>query len=306
MGGKKKAPFLKTNISPIFLFLSIILSILVFSLYSQFNLSIIKLPQNILTNQKTQTISKNQLNLQITPTPKLKEIVYAPQISGNQIRVPILIYHYIGNNPNPTDKQRDSLSVIPDKFEEQMKYLKDNGYDTISLDTLYPAIRGQITLPTKSIVLTFDDGYVDFYINAYPILLKYGLHATVFIPINLMNQGYYLSWNQIREMSGSGLINFGTHGMNHWQLASLPLPIAELEIIQSKKILQDNLGIPINFIAYPYGSINENIINMTKKAGYMGGVGTWANKTQSEGTIFDMPRMRVGGGANLETFINLL
>ncbi|MDO8638046.1 MAG: polysaccharide deacetylase family protein [Candidatus Daviesbacteria bacterium] len=304
--GKKKTPSLKTNISPILIILSIILIVLVFLLYSQSNLMSIKLPKNMLVNQKNQTIPNNKLKPTATPTQKPEEKIYTPQISGNQLRVPILFYHYIGNNPNPADLVRNNLSVSPDKFDEQMRYLKENGYNSISLDTLYPSLRGQTTLPSKPVVLTFDDGYIDFYTNAYPILLKYGLHATVFIPTNLMNQGYYLSWNQIREMSGSGLIHFGAHGLNHWHLTSLPSLLAESEIVQSKKILQDILGIPINFIAYPYGSVNENVINITKKAGYMGALGTWANKIQSEGTIYDMPRLRVGGGASLETFIGLL
>ncbi|MDO8570300.1 MAG: polysaccharide deacetylase family protein [Candidatus Daviesbacteria bacterium] len=300
---KKNKSFLKTNISPILICLILILVFLILILFFELKIFTSNINLNILKPQAKQT---TQTNLTIIPTPKPTEKIYAPQISGNQIRVPILMYHYIGNNPNPTDKQRDYLSVTPDKFEEQMKYLKENGYNTISLDTLYPAIRGQITLPAKSIILTFDDGYMDFYTNAYPILLKYGLHATVFIPTNLMNQGYYLSWNQIREMSGSGLINFGAHGVNHYHLTSVSPQTAESEIIQSKKILQDNLGIPINFIAYPFGAVNENIIKITKNAGYMGALGTWANKTQSEGTIFNMPRLKVGGGADLQTFIDLL
>lgn len=292
---RKKKSFLKATTSPILVILSIILVFLVFFIYSQ--------TQNIL---KPQTQPKIQLKPTAIPTKKPEEKVYTPQISGNQLRVPILMYHYIGNNPNPFDLARNSLSINPEKFDEQMKYLKDNGYNTISLDTLYPALKGQLTLPSKPIILTFDDGYIDFYINAYPILSKYGLHATVFIPTNLMNQGYYLNWSQIREMSSSGLITFGSHGINHYHLTSVSPQTAETEIVQSKKIIQDNLGVPINFISYPLGAVNETIISLVKKAGYIGGVGTWANKIQSEGTTFNMPRLRVGGGADLQTFISLL
>lgn len=294
MSKKKKASFSKIHISPILAILFLILITLVFILIFETK----TFPPKPKTQSETQVIT--------TPTKKPEEKIYTPQISGNQVRVPILMYHYIGNNPNPEDKVRDSISTSPDKFEEQMKYLKDNGFNTISLDTLYPALRGQITLPSKSMILTFDDGYADFYLNAYPILLKYGLHATVFIPTNLMNQGYYLSWIQIREMASSGLITFGSHGMNHYHLISVSSQTAQTEITQSKKILQEILGVPINFMAYPFGAVNENIISLTKKAGYMGALGTWANMIQSEGTIFNMPRMRVGGGISLQTFIGLL
>ncbi|MFH0936777.1 MAG: polysaccharide deacetylase family protein [Candidatus Daviesbacteria bacterium] len=274
---------------------------------------------SMLIFQKTFLI-KTAFTQQVNPVPKIKEVVktqptkpaekkaeeYVPQIIGHQVRVPILMYHYIGENPDPKDTARNSISLGPTKFEEEMKYLRDNGYNTITLDTLYPALKDLITLPNKSVILTFDDGYMDFYYNAYPILSKYGLHATVFIPTNLMNQGYYLTWAQIKEMSSSGLITFGTHGVHHYHFTSLSTQDLDFELSESKKILQDNLGIPINFVAYPYGSANYSVIEATKKAGYMGALGTWANKIQSEGTLYNMPRLRIGGGLDLQNFINLL
>lgn len=239
------------------------------------------------------------------PQPSPKE-EYTPQLSGRQLRVPILLYHYIGDNPNPLDTARYYLSVSPSIFEEQMRYLHDNDYHTISLDTLYPALNGQVTLPDKPIVLTFDDGYVDFYFNAYPILRKYGLHATVFIPTALMNQGYYLNWGQIRQMYASGLITFGAHTVNHAYLPALSPERVEFELSESKRVLQQELGVPINFLAYPYGAVNGTVIEATKKAGYLGAIGTWPSKFQSEGTLYNMPRLRVGGGVDLPYFISLL
>lgn len=242
----------------------------------------------------------------LLPTPTPPPISYAPQIFGNQVRVPILLYHYIGNNPDSKDKARESVSLGPDKFEEQMKYLADNGHATISLDILYPSLKKQLTLPQKPVILTFDDGYMDFYYNAYPILKKYHLSATVFIPTSLMNQGYYLTWDQIKEMASSGTVTFGSHGVHHYHLISLSTQALNSEIIESKKVLQNLLGIPINFLAYPYGSVNTHVIEQVKNAGYMGAVGTWPSKTQSEGTIYNMPRLRIGGNITLENFISLL
>jgi peptidoglycan/xylan/chitin deacetylase (PgdA/CDA1 family) len=236
--------------------------------------------------------------------PKKEE--YIPQIAGNQARVPILMYHYIGNNPNPQDKARDSVSLGPDKFDEEMKYLSDHGYHTITLDTLYPALKTKTTLPDKTLILTFDDGYMDFYYNAYPILQKYRLQATVFIPTALMNQGYYLTWDQIKEMASSGFITFGSHSIHHWHLTTLDQTTLDSELQESKKILTEKLGVPINFIAYPYGSVDARVIQATQKAGYVGAVGTWPSKFQSEGTIYNMPRLRIGGGIDLQTFISLL
>lgn len=225
---------------------------------------------------------------------------------GYQLQVPILYYHYIGNNPNPLDTKRDSLSTVPDKFREQIKYLKDNGYTAISLDTLYAALKKQTTLPQKPVVLTFDDGYIDFYFNAFPILQEFNMHATVFVPVGLVGQSSYLNWDQIKFMHNSGLISFQSHGINHVNMNSLPKFELDLEMRESKKILQDKLGTPVNFISYPYGVSSEEILTAAREAGYVGGVGTWLSKTQSEGTIYNMPRIRIGGGITITTFSNNL
>lgn len=252
-------------------------------------------------------IPQKEINKISSPSTTKKEAsFYNPPSSGNSLKVPILFYHYVGNNPNPKDLQRDVLSISPDKFEEQIKYLKENGFTAISLDTLYAALKKQTTIADKSVVLTFDDGYIDFYYNAYPILLKYHLSAMVFIPTGLVGGSYYLTWPQIKEMQSSGLINYGSHSVHHYNLPSISENSAYQELSESKKTLQDNLGVPINFISYPNGAVNNFIINLAQKAGYVGGVGTWANTTQSEGTIYDMPRLRISGSINLTNFVNLL
>src|SRR5689334_6826747 len=114
--------------------------------------------------------------------------------------IPILTYHYIANNPNPKDIQRDALSVSPDKFEAQMDYLSKNGFEPITLDTMYAIFHNQTHAPIKPVVLTFDDGYIDFYTNVYPILRRFNFHAVSFIPTGLIGGSYYMNWNQIKEI----------------------------------------------------------------------------------------------------------
>lgn len=241
-----------------------------------------------------------------SPTPSPKPIPQIPIHSGRQVRVPILLYHYIGNNPNPEDKARDNLSVSPDKFDEQMGYLKDNGYNPIILDTLAAALSGQITLPDKSIIITFDDGYIDLFYNAFPILQKYGMKAVAFIPTGLVGTSYYSSWDQLDTMQKSGLISMQSHSVNHANLPSLTTAKLAFELGESKKVLEARYGQPVNFIAYPYGTSNQSVRNSVKGLGYIGGLGTWYSTIQSEGVIFNMPRVKVGGGMSLETFISRL
>lgn len=250
------------------------------------------------------TSSPNPSPSQTKPQEQHKTIL--PQNYGRSINVPILTYHYIGTNGDRNDTARDNLSVAPDKFEEQMQYLATKGYTPITLDTMYAGLKGQITLPSKPVILTFDDGYIDFYVNAYPILRRFGFHAVSFIPTGLMNQGYYLTWTQIEEMNGSGLISFEAHSVNHPNLTTLPYDSLKYQLSESKKVLESHTGRPVNFFAYPYGASNEVVWQAVKDAGFVGAVGTWGGAVISEGNIIDMPRIKIPGGLPISDFAGRL
>ncbi|MFA5933204.1 MAG: polysaccharide deacetylase family protein [Microgenomates group bacterium] len=269
-----------------------------------------KQEKNVISNN-SKTLKQTEsssVSVKNTSTPTIKRTSQAlvPVFSGNQIKVPVLYYHYVGNNPNSADLQRDVLSISPDKFAEQMKYLKDNEYTTISYDTLYAAFGNPAILPSKPIILTFDDGYIDFYYNAYNIIRVNGLSATVFIPTGLVGEPSYLTWAMIQEMYSSGSIHFGAHSVHHYHLASLSPEAALKELTESKKDLQDRLGININYMAYPYGETSSGLVSLVQKAGYVGAIGTWSNKIQSQGTIYNSPRLRISGLIDINSFASLL
>lgn len=220
------------------------------------------------------------------------------------IKVPILTYHFIGNNPNPKDKARDSLSVSPDKFESQMDYFSKNGYTPITLDTLYGIYNGQTAAPQKAVVLTFDDGYIDFYYNAFPILRRFNFHAVSFIPTGLIGGSYYMNWDQIKEIQASGLVTFESHSVTHANLASLNYDALLKQLTDSKNVLSSQTGYPVNFIAYPYGTSNALVYSAVRKAGYVGGVGTWYGKVSAPG--INMPRIKVSGFWSIKEFASRL
>lgn len=272
-------------------------------------------------NNFNQTSTLKVVNTGVSkPQPPLKTVANTPQSTssaktvskpsmpanyGRSISVPILMYHYIGNNPNPADKLRDNLSVAPDIFEKQMTHLASHGYTPITLDTLYAGLKKTAGLPNKPIILTFDDGYIDFYINAFPILQRFNFHAVSFIPTGLMDQGYYLHWDQIKQMDATGLISFQAHSVNHYNLPSLNQQQLIYQVTQSKKILESQLGKPVNFMAYPYGTSDERVWAATKAAGYLGSAGTWYGTVETEGTIYDMPRVKIAGGLSLARFASM-
>jgi len=215
---------------------------------------------------------------------------------GKNLKVPILTYHYI-STPAPTDKDRQALSVSEVVFENQMKFLAENGYQTIALDDFYNAFFQNGQLPQKPIIITIDDGYYDAYINAYPILKKYSLKAAILLPVNLTETSNYLHWNQVLEMQNSGLITFVSHGKTHVWLPALDQSSLDDQIIGSKKILEEKLGIKINWFGYPYGAYDDRTIETVKKAGYLGAISTLPGSWQNQGEIFALRRTRIGNFA---------
>lgn len=222
----------------------IILSILFFILITTFATIL------IVSEKETHTTEAE------APIKTIDEISTGPKIL-------VLNYHQIGNNFTP-------LCVPTQVFDEQMAYLKDNGYVTITPEELYGGIKGTLVLPERPVLITFDDGYVDNYTNAMPVIKKYGMHATVFIIPGFTNvQQNYLTWEQIKEMEKSGF-NFQSHTLNHRALEELPDDEIRAELLNSKIMIEKNLGHEINFLAYPTGTYNLHIAGIAKDVGYKG------------------------------------
>ncbi len=171
-------------------------------------------------------------------------------------------------NYHKVDWSFNSLSVPPEDFDRQMRYLKDAGYETITPQELQDALSGKTELPQHPVLITFDDGYLDNYTNAYPILKKYNMKATIFVVA-----GYpgvypgYLTWDQMREMEQNGM-HIESHTMNHIPLEELTDDQIRQELQSSKQKLESELGHSIKYIAYPTGTYNLHIANLAKEAGY--------------------------------------
>lgn len=179
----------------------------------------------------------------------------------NLHEVPILNYHKV-------DILNNALSISPQEFEEQMEYLNKNNYHTITPDQLLAYLKSGKQLPDKPIMITFDDGYLDNYSNAYPIMKKYGFTATIFVVTNLVNHDErFMTWNQAKEMQKSGFV-FGSHTANHTSLTTLTKEQVMNELNQSRNEITRQLGKPPKYFAYPTGTYNLEIEDMVRKAGY--------------------------------------
>ena len=210
--------------------------------------------------------------------------------------IPVLNYHQV------EPKDGNPLTLWPEQFEAQMEYLAAEGYTTITIDEMMDALENGTSLPEKSVIITFDDGYADNYEYVYPILKKYGFKATIFLIYDFTNAyPNYLTWDQVAEMKASGLIHFESHTMTHANLAELT-SVDELrhEIADSHDLLSEKLGYDMHYIAYPGGRVNEEIERITSAAGYRGGFTVhYGLSTPAEGR-YQMDRIPIFG-ANMHT-----
>ena len=218
-----------------------------------------------------------------------------------QYVVPILMYHRVNNWADKSDL----LTVKEKTFQRQMKFLHDNKYNVISLDDLVNLIKLNKKIPPETVLVTFDDGYVDNYEVAYPILKKYHIPATIFVITSLIDKDPgMLSRSQLKEMTASGLIEIGSHTINHACL-NKTTSLAELkkEIGQSKKDLEAILGREVKFLSYPIGGFSPVVRNITIGSGYKAAVSVNSGKYYPDNEIFGMKRLRISENArNLVVF----
>jgi peptidoglycan/xylan/chitin deacetylase (PgdA/CDA1 family) len=219
------------------------------------------------------------------------------------IQVPILMYHYIRTCPNPADKVGCGLSVSPAVFRQQMQYLADNGYRTVTIAQLRAYFRGTGGLPVKSVALTFDDGYQDFYTAAFPILREFDFTATSYVISGFVddaNQHSLRSW-QIVELSTYG-IEIGAHTFNHPDLTKLTAAQVAAQLGPPRAALEKIVGAPVLDFAYPAGRYDRAVEAQVAAAGYQSAVTTVPGVAHGWADRFTWTRQRVEGGEGMAAF----
>jgi len=188
-------------------------------------------------------------------------------------RMPVLLYHQIAETTSEEDFHR--LAVPAATFENQMGYLYKRGFSTVSLDDIVEKIEDPFI--DKKFVITFDDGYLDNYTTAFPILKKYGFTATFFLTTDFLGKYHswasckpfpYINWKHAREMLTHGF-SIGSHTCIHPDLTALSHKETERELFVSRKTIEDNLGTAVVHFSYPFGKYNQRIKEMVINAGYL-------------------------------------
>jgi peptidoglycan/xylan/chitin deacetylase (PgdA/CDA1 family) len=226
--------------------------------------------------------------------------------ADNTIKVPILAYH----NFNPTVP--GSMSITPEKFETQLKWLKENGYTVIPLKDLVSYLENKNgSLPTKSVVITADDGWESVYTYMLPLARKYHIPVTLFIYPNTISHGAHaLTWDQLKELQKTGL--FDIQGHTYWHpnfkqekkhLSSEDYQkLVHTQLFTSKDILEKKLGTQITLLAWPFGIYDDYLEQEAAKAGYTMAFSIDARKANKSEKTMSQPRYMIVAGQSMKTF----
>lgn len=227
--------------------------------------------------------------------------------------VPVLMYHSIGTT---TTRRFRKFAVHPAEFAEQMAYLDDQGYQTVTAADL--AERPSVTsLPERPVVLTFDDAYEDFYTAALPELRKHGFRSTLFVPTAYVGMTAafnastgevdrrIMTWSAVRDVIAEG-VEVASHSHTHPQLDLVLSDVVIEEISRSRKLLEDQLGVPIEGFAYPFGYWNRAARAAVADGGFRYAAAVADLRTSPGDDIFTLPRLTVRAGIGVTGLARLV
>jgi peptidoglycan/xylan/chitin deacetylase (PgdA/CDA1 family) len=229
-------------------------------------------------------------------------------IVTDELIIPILTYHKfcIGESP-------DAYTINITRFEQQMDYLKKNGYQVISVSQLLQCMENN-AYPEKPVIITIDDGFRSVYDLAFPVLKEYSFPATLFLYTDFIANGpNQLSWQKIREMIDQG-IEIGSHTLSHCNLLQMKknesqmdyLKRIDREINLSKSILERNTGSSVFSFAYPYGVYSQQIKMLAKQAGYQALLNVNSMNNTIPVDVYSLNRQIIPAGFSMKQFTALL
>ena len=222
----------------------------------------------------------------------------ASATTAGKVKIPILIYHSVRPYyPGITDLVKE-YTVPPDMFDEQLKYLRDNGFTPVLPDDVVNHFTKGAPLPPKPFMITLDDGWGNQFRYAFPILEKYNDPAVFYVYTHAIGHKVFLSWHQVKKLQAARMI-IGGHTASHPELPKVT-DIATLneEIIRSKETTEAELGRTIGTFAYPFGEYNQQDINVVEQAGYSSARTVAGCVYQSPNSLFTLCGVIITGDFN--------
>jgi peptidoglycan/xylan/chitin deacetylase (PgdA/CDA1 family) len=224
--------------------------------------------------------------------------IVAPSTAGAgtathaRVFVPVLIMHHVKPDKPTDDATERGLTIPPARFTSDIAYLASHHYHSITARTLVSYLRYGGKLPSKPVVLTFDDGYADMYSYVYPVLRTYHMRATFFVIAGLVGTPRYLTWPQVISLDRHGM-DIEAHTMTHPDLTIVPRAQVWGEVDRSRMVLQSRLHHSVVLFAYPYGSYNALVLQDVQKAGYWAAFTTHQGWWQQASRLLTLPRVYV-------------
>ena len=181
------------------------------------------------------------------------------------VKIPILLYHNFVTTVPDSDSDNFNYINTPQSFEENIKTFIENGYTIMSMSELNDVLNGKAELPSKPILITFDDGYFSNYEYIYPILKQYNIKASIFVTTDKVGKEIngikYLGWAECLEMQNSGLVEIFSHSKKHVSYDKFPVSELRKDVIESYKIIEENLGKKgVKVFAYPFGATTNETV----------------------------------------------
>ena len=214
---------------------------------------------------------------------------------AGEVEVPIFLYHHISN-----EKDENRYYVTPKAFKEQMKLLHDLGYTTITATQLLDVLVHGGDLPSRPVMITFDDGHMSIYDTAFPIMEKYGFTGVFYIVANRLEADGFVGPKELKDLIDHGW-EIGSHSMTHPDLTANH-GLVRHELLDSKLALEDALNVKINTFAYPYGKVDAYVATKAQDYGYRGAMGLGTSVKHTWGTMYYLSRIEVYGTDDLDAF----
>jgi peptidoglycan/xylan/chitin deacetylase (PgdA/CDA1 family) len=234
---------------------------------------------------------------------RVREIV---PTGAQTLTMPILMYHYVRTPPSlSSDYIGYRLSVSPDDFTAQMDWLMVNRYHPVDFNDMRAYFAGTTPLPSRPVVITFDDGYADLYTTAYPILAAHHFKAVAYIVSSFVGQSRYVTKEQVLEMDRKG-IQIASHTVDHPNLSRASFGSTMYQLVESKRWLEQLVGHPVVDFAYPSGRASALVVSALGNAGYDTAVTEQVSLLHSRSDRYMWTRIRVGGGESLADFASSL
>ncbi|EMO75977.1 polysaccharide deacetylase [Leptospira kirschneri str. 200801925] len=236
------------------------------------------------------------------PTPSYT--IQSESVSGGG--VPVLCYHHLAPQGGPMG----GYNLHPNLLEEQFKFLKAAGYQTVRLDQFYSYINGKkpSDFPDKPILLTFDDGSKTHWEVLVPLLKKYGFTASIFIYPSIISSGkkYYMTWDQLNNALDSGVLDLGSHTLYHPKLPTMSRALIRKQLLESKQILETKTGRKVIDLAYPFGLFDPRVIEEAKAIGYRMAFTVNPGKNLPGTPVYNIHRSLVPWGQSQSAFNSIL